>query len=154
MSEKFKHTTPELSARERARAEELLQNSNLPNDSELFSDYGVGAPEDFVDTEPDKFAWRDPVSSIMDYQVTAAEGILKGAPANPVTPGKTDKFELPKIPVAADKKPELTRSHQTNTTPEVRLDQRHSPLEVEKRRMQEREANKKKGFFTRLFGGQ
>lgn len=113
-------------------------------------------PDDFVDTEPDKFAWKDPVSSIMDYQVGAAEKILEGAPATPVTPGKTDKFELPKISVATDKKPELARPSQINTTtPEVRLDQKFSPIEVEKRRMREREAKKnKKGFFARLFGGQ
>ncbi len=157
MSERFKHTTPELSASERARADELLRNSNLPDESEMFSDYrgaNNGAPEDFVDTEPDKFAWKDPVSSIMDYQVDTAQGILEGAPAKPVTPGKKDEFELPKIPVAADKKPELARPPQINTsTPEVRLDQRFSPIEVEKRRMQERETKKKKGFFARLFGG-
>lgn len=159
MKEGFKPTeTNELSPSELARAEELLRDSNLPSDTEMFADYAIaegGGQKDFADTEPDKLAWRDPVSSIMDYQVDAAKEILEGAPAKPATPGKTDEFVLPKIAVQPGTKPELAKPQpEQSYANNVRLDEKNSPTGREKQRMLEREANKnKKGFFARLFGG-
>lgn len=159
MSEKFKPELPnELSPSEQARANELLRDSNLPSENEMFADYTVEKKEtskDFADTEPDAFdklksGWND-FDSFHDSQNEAADSILGGAPAKPITPGKTDEFELPQIPVAADKKPELARPTQVETTSGVRLD-RNLPLEAEKRRHEARQAKKNKGFFARLFG--